>query len=45
MRPGTEPEGERADTGEDGVSKYLRGSRNQVFGTVERYGLFAKRRA
>ena len=43
--PGIEVKGWRADTGEDGVSKYLRGSRVQDFGTVERYGLFAKRRA
>ena len=45
MIPGIEVKRGRVDTGEDGVSKYLRGSRNQVFGTVDRYGLFAKRRA
>ena len=35
----------REDTGADGVSKYLSGSRDQVFGTVDRNGLLAKRRA
>jgi hypothetical protein len=35
----------REDTGHDGVSKYTSGSRDQVFGTVDRYGLPAKRRA
>ena len=42
---GIEVKGWRADMGEDGVSKYLRGSRTQDFVTVEMYGLFAKRRA
>ena len=38
MIPGTVAMSGREDTGADGVSKYLRGSRDQVFGTVDRYG-------
>ena len=43
--PGTVVMSGREDTGADGVSKYLSGSHDQVFGTVDRYGLFAKQRA
>jgi hypothetical protein len=43
--PGIEVMNGRADTRVDGVSKCLRGSRGETSGTVDRYGLFAKRRA
>lgn len=43
--PGISSKSRRGNTGDDGVSKYFSGSRDQSFGTVARYGLFAKRRA
>ena len=41
--PGIDVMSGREDTGVDGVSKYLSGSRGQIFGTVGRNGLLAKR--
>jgi len=45
VAPGIDVMSGREDTGADGVSKYLSGSRDQVFGTVDRNGLLAKWRA
>ena len=45
MIPGTVVMSGREEIGVDGVSKYLSGSRDHVLGTVDMYGLFAKRRA
>jgi hypothetical protein len=42
---GVEVVSERADTGAGGTSKHLGGSHDPAFGTVDRYGLFAKQRA
>jgi len=36
---------ERKDAGADRVLRYLSGSRDQVVGTVDKYGLLAKRQA
>ena len=42
MTPGTVVMSGREDTGADGVSRYLSSSCDQVFGTIDRYGLFVK---
>lgn len=45
MIPGIVSSSGKDDTGAEGMSKYLSGLRDQVFGTVDRYGLFANLRA